>query len=277
MYRFSNKAFESILLDLRLPCPIKAKSDPIFLAKFIRTKKYQSNAALTSIEKYYKYIHHNFDIIQDINPSQFTQECQAEILTILKNRSEGARVVIFKMKKWIPKKFGLRNLQMAFAQLLEFAISREIETQKNGLVLIFDLQGFKFEHLRALSVKELHRMLTAIMVSSIYMYITKLSVPYTTRKVILILNKKIPAVAPALLYAQRIFNLISSAFTIYYYVNCSSWRLSKTLRHHFFLSNLIIHFPYKSVYRYSDLSEVSKSKKSTKVYGCTDKTKLSLS
>ena len=181
---------------------------------------------MNSIEKYYKYIYYNFDIIQGINPSQFKQECQADILTILKNRSEGARVVIFKMKKWSTKKFRLRKLQIAFVQLLEFIISQEIETQKNGLVVVIDLQGFKLEHLRALSVKELHRMLTAILVSSIYQPVISCKLQYDPMRpekskfLNFKLNSEYPrqiteSKVPDVIYAPRILMLITLALSFY--------------------------------------------------------------
>ena len=158
--------FFKLFLELKLPFPIKPRVDSIFLAKFIRTKDNKTKSALKSIEKYYKnYIFRNLHLIEGINPSQFQDAYDAEIFTVLKDRHEGARVVFIKIANWMPSEVGCRCLLFAFLQYAEFAVELEIETQQNGIVLIYDLQGFKFEHLKALSLTELKRILTAILVS----------------------------------------------------------------------------------------------------------------
>ena len=166
-----------IFLELQFPFPIKPRADSIFLAKFIRTKDNKTKPALKSIEKYYKnYIFRNLHIIKGINPSQFKEAYDAGILTILKDRHDGARVAIIKIANWMPRKLEVRYLLFATLQYLEFAVEQEIETQQNGIVLIYDLQGFKFEHLRALSVTEIKRTMTAVLVSNHSAYVILLNV-----------------------------------------------------------------------------------------------------
>ena len=165
-HEIKNDFFFVFILELQFPFPIKPRSDSLFLEKFIRTKDNKTKSALKSIEKYYKnYIFRNLHNIKGINPSQFQEAYDAEILTVLKDRDEGARVLIFKTANWMPSEFGFRDLQFAFLQYLEYGVELQSETEQNGFVGIIDLEGFKFEHLRALSVTEIKRVLTAVLVS----------------------------------------------------------------------------------------------------------------
>ena len=86
-------------------------------------------------------------------------------MTVLKDRHEGARVLIFKIANWVPHEVGFRDVLFALLQYIEFAVELEIETQKNGVFIIYDLQGYNFEHLRATSLTEIKRTLTAVLVS----------------------------------------------------------------------------------------------------------------
>ena len=113
-------------------------------------------------------ISNNLSLIQDICPSQFLEAYNCGVLQALKLRSNGARVVILRARHWMPKEIGLRDLQLGFIQMLEYATSEEIETQENGFIFVFDLRGFKFEHFRALSVTEVYRIVTVVLV--IYLF-----------------------------------------------------------------------------------------------------------
>jgi len=88
-------------------------------------------------------------------PSELDNVWNKALFTVVSKRdSHGRRVFIFKLGKWNPSDFSSQFLYTAALGLLQM-ISYESFTQAAGIVLIFDIEGFGFKHLKALGIDEL--------------------------------------------------------------------------------------------------------------------------
>jgi len=138
--------------------PVVPRTDDEFLVKFIRTKNYKIESAFDSVRRYYANVYRNLNFIKGIRPSDFKESFYTNTITIIKERHEGARVGICAGRNWNPKQNPLRDMQLSAVFIVEEGI-KEIETQENGIIVIFDLGGLRWEQIKYLTAREIKRIL----------------------------------------------------------------------------------------------------------------------
>jgi len=148
-----------------MPGKLVPRTDSKFLSKFIRTKDYNLDKAFTAVQKYYKCVYDNKDFMEGIKPSDFAPAFNSDCFSILKHRFDGVLVAIGRIKNWKPKVITLRDFQLSFIMLAEQYINL-VDTQENGITVIVDFEGLRFEHLWQASVKEIKRTAQAALVSN---------------------------------------------------------------------------------------------------------------
>jgi len=113
---------------------------------------------LDSVRKYYANINRNFSFVEGIRPSHFKSAFESNFITLLKHnfRNGTNRVGLFRIKKWKPDEVGLRDIQLGTLFIAEQYI-QQLDIQENGLTVIFDMEGLRFEHAWKFTVKEIRR------------------------------------------------------------------------------------------------------------------------
>jgi len=136
--------------------------DDLFLARFLRVRNGNVGKALQSLEAYYRNadLHRDFD---GIRPLQYSNGFLSNIITLLRTRSSGRRVLVMRIDLWDPSVVPLRALQVSAFFQVEYA-SLELLTQEHGIIIIFDLSGLSWNHARQLTLYEIKRSINAMQV-----------------------------------------------------------------------------------------------------------------
>ncbi len=122
------------------------------------------NAALKAVQNYYAFIFRNKSLLEEIRLQNLETVLQANIISLLKLSWEKAPIIVFRAQNWKPTEVTIRTVHQVIILLFEH-FSKQPQVQENGLYMIADLKGFRFEHFWAFSgVKEI-RMNIQILVS----------------------------------------------------------------------------------------------------------------
>ncbi|XP_058031479.1 alpha-tocopherol transfer protein [Ahaetulla prasina] len=116
------------------------------LIRFLRCRDFDSHLAWKVFKNYHKWRRECPEVTANLHPSSVLSLLQAGYCGILKDRDpSGSRVVIYRIAQWDPNIFTVYDLFRVSIMLSELII-REPDTQRNGVKVIFDLQGWKFAH-----------------------------------------------------------------------------------------------------------------------------------
>ncbi|XP_009330386.1 PREDICTED: alpha-tocopherol transfer protein [Pygoscelis adeliae] len=86
------------------------------------------------------------EISADLQPSSVLGLLHAGYHGVLRSRDpQGSRVLIYRIGQWDPKLFTAYDV-FRVSLITSELIVKEIETQRNGVKAIFDLQGWRFAH-----------------------------------------------------------------------------------------------------------------------------------
>jgi hypothetical protein len=142
---------EKRILESKLP--LIPKTDYEFIVKFVRTKKFNVEKATKAIQKYYESIFRILRRIEGTKPSLYSSVFASNSMAILKHRINDQRILHANFRNWDTKEFGMREIQCAGLFVVEELLA-EVETQLNGAIIICDLDGFGFSHLRQCTIPE---------------------------------------------------------------------------------------------------------------------------
>ncbi|XP_054918137.1 alpha-tocopherol transfer protein-like [Dermacentor andersoni] len=122
-------------------------NDPDFLLRFLRVRKYNVEAALKSITKYYRVRDNCRQIFDDFRPSTIVPECR-DIAAVLPHRdAQGRQILLIRSGMWNPTLVPQIDVHRAFMLCLKH-LERSPSGQTAGVVVINDFQGFGVEHAR---------------------------------------------------------------------------------------------------------------------------------
>ncbi|XP_033011191.1 alpha-tocopherol transfer protein [Lacerta agilis] len=117
-----------------------------FLVRFLRARDFDGELAWKLLKNYHKWRAEFPEIVGDLRPSSVLSLMKAGYLGVLKERDPaGSKVLIYRIAKWDPKTFTAFDL-FRLSLIASELIVRELETQRNGVKGIFDLQGWRFAH-----------------------------------------------------------------------------------------------------------------------------------
>ncbi|XP_011837578.1 PREDICTED: alpha-tocopherol transfer protein [Mandrillus leucophaeus] len=106
-------------------------------------KPYSSNILL---QNYYKWRAECPEISADLHPRSIIGLLKAGYHGVLRSRDPtGSKVLIYRIAHWDPKVFTAYDV-FRVSLITSELIVREVETQRNGIKAIFDLEGWQFSH-----------------------------------------------------------------------------------------------------------------------------------
>ena len=123
--------------------------------RFLRANNWKALEAAEMFQEFVKLYREFYRYVTVGFPSELNHVWSKNIVNVVENRdSEGRRVLIFSLGKWNPSDFPVHDLYTATFTLLQM-ISYEAVTQVAGTMIVFDINGFGFKHLKALGFEEL--------------------------------------------------------------------------------------------------------------------------
>lgn len=117
-----------------------------FLIRFLKARDFDVELALKLLINYHKWRQEWPEITADLRPSSVIGLLQNNYHGVLRERDDsGSRVLIYRIGQWNTKEFTAYEV-FRVSLITSELIVQECETQKNGLKVIFDLQGWCFAH-----------------------------------------------------------------------------------------------------------------------------------
>ncbi|XP_066235076.1 alpha-tocopherol transfer protein isoform X2 [Saccopteryx leptura] len=117
-----------------------------FLLRFLRARDFDLDLAWRLLKNYYKWRAECPEISADLHPSSVLGLLKAGYLGVLRARDPtGSKVLIYRIAHWDPKVFtayDVFRLSLITSELLV----QDVETQRNGIKAVFDLEGWHFSH-----------------------------------------------------------------------------------------------------------------------------------
>ncbi|NXK88697.1 TTPA protein, partial [Formicarius rufipectus] len=117
-----------------------------FLVRFLRARDFDLDLAWRLLKNYQKWRIECPEISADLQPSSVLGLLQAGYHGVLRSRDpHGSKVLIYRIGQWDPSLFTAYDV-FRVSLITSELIVKEIETQRNGVKVIFDLQGWQFAH-----------------------------------------------------------------------------------------------------------------------------------
>ncbi|XP_077520486.1 alpha-tocopherol transfer protein-like [Amblyomma americanum] len=133
-----------------LSCPM----DDAFLLKFLRSRKYNVEATVENIQKYFKVRKEAPEIFDDFLPSTmlYNDICRKNKLAAASRQrdSSGRGVLLYRVGAWDPSVCTISEFIKACLILVEWMILDE-DIQKQGIVFVLDYNGLGVGHLTHLT------------------------------------------------------------------------------------------------------------------------------
>ncbi|KAH7968918.1 hypothetical protein HPB52_012624 [Rhipicephalus sanguineus] len=127
------------------------RTDPLFLLRFLRARKFDVAAAFQLLCNYYRMRFENPDLYQNLYPSSVKEVFDLQCLGFLKDTDqEGRKVFFLRMGKWSPDVCSLEAMYKPCTLAWEHALE-EPATQVNGIVALVDLEGGSLRHVGSMS------------------------------------------------------------------------------------------------------------------------------
>ncbi|XP_054670649.1 alpha-tocopherol transfer protein [Grus americana] len=117
-----------------------------FLVRFLRARDFHLDLAWRLLKNYQKWRIECPEVSADLQPSSVLGLLHAGYHGVLRSRDpHGSKVLIYRIGQWDPKLFTAYDV-FRVSLITSELIVKEIETQRNGVKAIFDLQGWRFAH-----------------------------------------------------------------------------------------------------------------------------------
>lgn len=130
---------------------LRSRTEPLFLLRFLRARKFNVPAAFRLLRNYYRMRFENPELYQDLYPSSDKDIFDLQCLGFLRDTdAEGRKVFLLRMGKWNPDVCSLEAMYKPCTLAWEHALE-EAETQVNGIVALVDLDGGSLKHVASMS------------------------------------------------------------------------------------------------------------------------------
>ncbi|XP_063499343.1 alpha-tocopherol transfer protein isoform X3 [Symphalangus syndactylus] len=117
-----------------------------FLLRFLRARDFDLDLAWRLLKNYYKWRAECPEISADLHPRSIIGLLKAGYHGVLRSRDPtGSKVLIYRIAYWDPKVFTAYDV-FRVSLITSELIVQEVETQRNGIKAIFDLEGWQFSH-----------------------------------------------------------------------------------------------------------------------------------
>ncbi|RUS72045.1 hypothetical protein EGW08_020192, partial [Elysia chlorotica] len=126
---------------------LHARTDALFLLRFLRARKFDQEAAFQLVINYYKARRDEGEIFNDLKPSRVKHVFESGYCTALGiTDRQGAVVILDKPGSWDIDRFSELDLIKADVLTIEKLIAEE-RNQVHGFCLLVDYAGFGLSHL----------------------------------------------------------------------------------------------------------------------------------
>ncbi|XP_062986851.1 alpha-tocopherol transfer protein [Elgaria multicarinata webbii] len=116
------------------------------LVRFLRARDFDDDLAWKLFKNYHKWRAECPEISADLRPYSVLSLLHAGYHGVLKERDPtGSKVIVYRIARWDPKTFTAFDV-FRVSLITSELIVREIDTQRNGVKVIFDLQGWRIAH-----------------------------------------------------------------------------------------------------------------------------------
>uniref|UniRef100_A0A8D0BYU8 Alpha-tocopherol transfer protein n=1 Tax=Salvator merianae TaxID=96440 RepID=A0A8D0BYU8_SALMN len=133
-----------------------------FLLRFLRARDFEAELAWKLLKNYLKWRSECPEISADLRPFSILGLLHAGYLGVLRERdTTGSKVLIYRIAQWEPKMFTAFDV-FRVSLITSELIVRELETQRNGVKTIFDLQGWRFAHALQISLTVAKKIATVL-------------------------------------------------------------------------------------------------------------------
>ncbi|XP_054840645.1 alpha-tocopherol transfer protein isoform X2 [Eublepharis macularius] len=117
-----------------------------FLVRFLRARDFHPDQTWKLLKNYNNWRAECPELSADLRPSSVLGLLNAGYHAVLRERDPtGSKVIIYRISQWDPKMFTAFDV-FRVSLITSELIVREIETQRNGVKIIFDLQEWRFAH-----------------------------------------------------------------------------------------------------------------------------------
>ncbi|EEC17737.1 phosphatidylinositol transfer protein SEC14, putative [Ixodes scapularis] len=130
---------------------LNARRDNVFLLRYIRVRKYNIEAALATLKRYYKNRAAYPSIYDNFLPSNVKPASRC-LYTVLPNPDvHGRRVLLVRSGAWIPSLSTHSEAQQALHLVLEF-LAADPSSQTVGISVLVDYEGFSMSKLLSANI-----------------------------------------------------------------------------------------------------------------------------
>ncbi|CAN7998722.1 unnamed protein product [Ixodes hexagonus] len=134
---------------------LRSRTDTLFLLRFLRVRKFDAPKAFQMIQNYYRVRYLNPELYEGLHPLARKSLLELQTHTVLSNTDpEGCKICVLRMGNWNPSICSLDMMCglciLAWEHLLE-----DPRTQVKGIVMLLDLGGGSFTHLKAVTPSQL--------------------------------------------------------------------------------------------------------------------------
>ncbi|XP_048214630.1 alpha-tocopherol transfer protein [Perognathus longimembris pacificus] len=117
-----------------------------FLLRFLRARDFDLELAWRLLKNYFKWRAECPEISADLRPRSILGLLKAGYHGVLRSRDlSGSRVLIYRIAYWDPKVFTAYDV-FRVSLITSELIVQEVDTQRNGVKVIFDLEGWQISH-----------------------------------------------------------------------------------------------------------------------------------
>uniref|UniRef100_A0A1A9X071 CRAL-TRIO domain-containing protein n=1 Tax=Glossina brevipalpis TaxID=37001 RepID=A0A1A9X071_9MUSC len=125
---------------------LKYPREDRFLIRFLRVCKYYPESAAELVKNYFSFKVKHANMFDDLLPSKEENTFKHNVCVAFKNRDQNnRRILVLRLgKKWKHKEVALDDIFKSAVLYVEAAVTEE-DTQINGAVVIFDMDGLSLQ------------------------------------------------------------------------------------------------------------------------------------
>lgn len=155
------EALEKLTHLLQDEADLHARTDPEFLLRFIRVRKYDVDAALITIRKYYKSRAAFATTFRGLTPASVNPDAKNFYILMPERDRHGRLIMLMRIGAWDPNLLSYHDLQHAGMMCLDHTAA-DPSTQTAGITLIIDFEGYTATKLLSCSIDLIRRGLNYI-------------------------------------------------------------------------------------------------------------------
>uniref|UniRef100_UPI00358F932E alpha-tocopherol transfer protein-like isoform X3 n=1 Tax=Myxine glutinosa TaxID=7769 RepID=UPI00358F932E len=133
-----------------------------FLLRFLRSRDFHEDEALKVLLNYHRWRREAPEICSELTVTSVQNLLHSGYLAVLNGRDvHGSRVLVYRIDHWDPERVSAHEA-FRISLIASELLVHEVETQRCGVRIVFDLQGLTFAHLTQLGPSLTRKIATII-------------------------------------------------------------------------------------------------------------------